>query len=391
MTIDVGRREEPEMRRCIAAVALVLLVAASCSSKDDHVVASTTTSSAPTTTSTTAFGGVDRSTAVWPSSSDTQRFSDPVDAARAFAVDFLHFTEPVVGAYQAGDSRSGEIEVRPRADGPVTTILLRRLAGEETWSVLGAGTAETEITSPSAGEAISSPLRAQGRALAFEGNVNVEVRQDGALEPIGTGYVTGGGDVMRPFDNAIAFDEPTAPFGAVVFVTRSMEDSRVWTASVVRVRFGHGATTACTEPAAPSVGSGQMLVSVFFTCDDGTLETLVRVQRAVPASSAVLRAALTALVAGPGDTGLVSWFSKETAAMVRSVDIDGDHAVVDFHDVRSVIPNASTSAGSKLLLDQLDATVFQFASIESVEYRIDGSCDVFSEWLQLACADHTRH
>lgn len=375
------------MRRCIAAVALVLLVAASCSSNDDHVIASTTTSSAATTSTTS---GVDRSTAVWPSSSDAARFTDPVDAAKAFAVDFLQFTDPVVGAYRAGDSRSGEIEIRPRADGPVTTVLLRRLAGEDTWSVLGAGTPEIEITAPSAGEAVSSPVRVQGLALAFEGNVNVEIRQDGSNDALGTGYVTGGGDIMRPFDNAIGFDDPTAAYGALVLVTRSMEDGRVWTASVLRIRFGHETTPACTPPAAPAIAAGQMLVSVFYTCDDGTLETLVRVQRAVPSSSAVLRAALTALVAGPGDTGLVSWFSKETASMVRSVDLDGDHAVVDFADVRRVIPNASTSAGSKLLLDQLDATVFQFASIESVEYRIDGSCDTFSEWLQLACADHTR-
>jgi hypothetical protein len=55
--------------------------------------------------------------------------------------------------------------------------------------------------------------------------------------------------------------------------------------------------------------------------------------------------------------------------MLRSVTMDDDHhAVVDF-DARlpDVIPNASSSAGSTQLLSQLDATVFQFRSVESVE------------------------
>jgi hypothetical protein len=64
--------------------------------------------------------------------------------------------------------------------------------------------------------------------------------------------------------------------------------------------------------------------------------------------------------------------------------------VVSFGDLRPIIPNASTSAGSQLLLAQLDATVFQFSTVRSVEYRIDGSCARFFEWLQLACAVRSR-
>jgi hypothetical protein len=63
---------------------------------------------------------------------------------------------------------------------------------------------------------------------------------------------------------------------------------------------------------------------------------------------------------------------------------------VNFRDLRPVIPNASTSAGSQILLRELDATVFQFPSVRSVEYRINGSCAAFFEWLQLACAVRSR-
>ena len=59
-------------------------------------------------------------------------------------------------------------------------------------------------------------------------------------------------------------------------------------------------------------------------------------------------------------------------------------AVVDFGDLRTVIPNASSSTGSQILLSELDATVFQFDTVDSVIYRIDGNADDFYEWLQLS-------
>jgi hypothetical protein len=68
-------------------------------------------------------------------------------------------------------------------------------------------------------------------------SVDVEIRQEGVRHPIGTDMVTGGGDIIRPFSGDIEFSIPTEPYGAVVFLTRSEQDGRVWEASVVRVRF----------------------------------------------------------------------------------------------------------------------------------------------------------
>jgi hypothetical protein len=66
-------------------------------------------------------------------------------------------------------------------------------------------------------------------------------------------------------------------------------------------------------------------------------------------------------------------------------------AVVDHDDLRKTIPNASSSAGSAMLLAELDATVFQFRSVTSVEYRLAGSCRDFGEWLQFGdCQVRTR-
>lgn len=95
-----------------------------------------------------------------------------------------------------------------------------------------------------------------------------------------------------------------------------------------------------------------------------------------------LRAALARLVRGQAADS-ATWFSARTADIVRSVDVDLDgHAVVDFVDLRPLIPNASSSAGSELLLRQVNATVFSVEGVTSVEYRMAGSCALLGEWLQ---------
>jgi hypothetical protein len=406
---EAGSRP-PNRRWIVAAVmaALVALVAGvlviANDDEPDGAPPSTvpTTAAAPTSTRppSTVPPSVDRSTAVWPFADAAGRHTDPVAAARDFAVSFLRFTAPVVGAFQQGDSRSGEVEVRPVGNGPATTVLLRRLSGEETWSVLGTATADIELSRPEAGTVISSPVPLAGRARAFEGTVQVEVRQDGDLRPIGTGFVTGGGDIMRPFQGEVAFTAPRSRYGALVLFTESAENGQVWQAAVVRVRLGtspqDSATCGAYRSPRPALTPDQMEVRIYFNCDrDGGDVSLHPAYRAVPRSAGVLRASLEALLAGPTaaerEATLGSWFSADTAGMLRSVSMRDGHAVVDFRDLRPVIPNASSSAGSVRLLSQLDGTVFQFPSVRSVEYRIDGSCEAFTEWLQIGgCDRRTR-
>lgn len=86
-----------------------------------------------------------------------------------------------------------------------------------------------------------------------------------------------------------------------------------------------------------------------------------------------------------------SWFSAATAGALDSVSVDpAGNATVDFRDLRPLIPNASSSAGSAILLRELNATVFGVDGIQSVEYRMAGSCELFWEWLQYPCARVTR-
>jgi spore germination protein GerM len=215
--------------------------------------------------------------------------------------------------------------------------------------------------------------------------------------------VTGGGDQLRPFHGSIPFETAPAAAGAVVFFTESAENGEVWQAAVVRVRLTSTDTDAArcggVDPARPDLQADEMEVKAYFSCADDRSPNaepgLVPVYRAVPKATAVLRSSLEALTAGPTAAerrrGISSFFSPATDDALRSVVLRDGHAVVDFDDLRTVIPNASSSAGSAMFLAELDATVFQFRSVQSVEYRLEGDCEAFNEWLQLGgCAPRTR-
>jgi len=102
-----------------------------------------------------------------------------------------------------------------------------------------------------------------------------------------------------------------------------------------------------------------------------------------------LEQALTALVHGPtpaeAEMGLTSFFSQETGDILRRAVVENGRAVVDFHDFRTLIPGASSSAGSLAFLAQLNGTVFAAVPVDEVEYRLEGSCEEFWAFLQREC------
>jgi hypothetical protein len=236
-------------RRTAASVfvALATLVAA-CSSSSKPTAPSTTTTSAsvatttPTTTaaSTTTSPPVALSTAVWPTVASGVRYKTPVSAARAFALEYLHFVDPVVGQFQQGDARSGEVPIRTTVEnksiGPTTTVIVRQMNG--TWWVLGAATPNIRLTQPAALAQISSPVRVRGTSTAFEATVNVSVRQDDVAKPLVDGIVMGGSNgQMGPFNASFTFAKPTSSYGAIVLYTISPANGNVAEATVIRVRL----------------------------------------------------------------------------------------------------------------------------------------------------------
>ena len=142
-----------------------------------------------------------------------------------------------------------------------------------------------------------------------------------------------------------------------------------------------------TDPATPSDG-----VLVYFTCGTSPLAQPFPLVRPVSGSSTeeLLTEALAELLAGPTaeerDRGWRSWFSSATADMLISATVTEGDAAVDFADFSQLIPNASTSAGRRQLLGELQSTVFQFPEISRLDLRIDGNCLDFWSWLgSLRC------
>ncbi|MGH9209156.1 MAG: Gmad2 immunoglobulin-like domain-containing protein [Acidimicrobiales bacterium] len=163
--------------------------------------------------------------AVWPRPSSDVRFDDPVAAARSFALYLAQFAEPVVGEFRAGDSRSGEVPVQPTAGGPETTVLVRQLSDDH-WYVIGSTTADITVDQPTAGAALASPQPLSGQALAFEGNVQVQLLgylPDGRSERLGLTSVTGSGTPPAgPFTGTLDWASGSAdlePTGVLVFWT----------------------------------------------------------------------------------------------------------------------------------------------------------------------------
>jgi putative hemolysin len=137
----------------------------------------------------------------------------------------------------------------------------------------------------------------------------------------------------------------------------------------------------------PGVAQAMTTVELYFS-NEGLGDPcgeVFPVVREVPADTPVVEA-VTALLAGPTPEELAAgyggWFSAETEGLLRSVAVADGTARVDFADLRSVIPNASTSCGSTALLAQLDQTLLQFAEIDATVYSINGSPEAFYEWLQ---------
>ena len=205
--------------------------------------ASRQTSTAPTTSASSTSGtgpsttSVATSLAVWPPTDSPIRYTDPVAAAQAFATGYVGFVDPVVGPFRQGDSRSGEVDVRPSASGPATIVLVRQLSSDTSWSVIGATTANIRVDGPAALTEIASPVALKGTSSAFEGTVQTEIRQDGMTEPLGKGFVTGGSGEMGPFSGSVGFSHPTARAGALLLYTVSTENGHIWEAGVLRIRF----------------------------------------------------------------------------------------------------------------------------------------------------------
>ncbi len=196
----------------------------------------------PRTTSTTAPPAPVPDDAVWPPPGSATTFTTPSQATTDFARRFLGMTTSQVGAPRVGGANA-TVELRAIGEsgsptGIFSVVSLRRVEGRG-WVVLGSAAPSIVVDQPTTGATVTSPLTVRGRTQAFEGTVDVEVRRDGALTPIGRSFGTGGGTEVLPFEATVTFARPSTPRGTVV-VSEPRADSGnrgPLTATVLRIAF----------------------------------------------------------------------------------------------------------------------------------------------------------
>jgi spore germination protein GerM len=130
-----------------------------------------------------------------------------------------------------------------RATGHVSTVLLSH--GAMGFSPIWATTETIAVDSPPMVldmrefPPATSPLTVSGNAQAWEGTVNLRVRQDNglAVRTLGEGYGTGGGDQMMPFIARVPFARPTTNQGWLVAAEPSAHNGEVVKVSAVQLIF----------------------------------------------------------------------------------------------------------------------------------------------------------
>jgi hypothetical protein len=245
---DTRKRVWLGLGAAAAVVALVIGVVALTGDDEDPVSSGDPTTSETTsttedtttteeTTTTTTFETVDPALSVFPDPTTSQRFDNPVAAAQAFAT-FVGYTAPILGEFQQGDSRSGEVELRAHAEGAPSIVLVRQLE-DDAWFVIGVTTDAIRLSTPQPGDTLTSPQPLEGQAYAYEGNVVVRLYADGVQEPIGMTFVTGRGDgVLGEFSGDLTFTNATdAAYGVLVLNGTSGEDGGPVELSAIRVRL----------------------------------------------------------------------------------------------------------------------------------------------------------
>jgi Immunoglobulin-like domain of bacterial spore germination len=203
----------PTTRSTAALIAVALLALVGCGDDDDEPDATTTTSTTSTTvdttTSTTALAGLEQP-AIWPAADVV--FGTPEEAAEDFVQEVLG-VPPVLGDFQEGDARSGEVEVLSPGEGATPTsvvrgrLLLRQLGPDDGWFVLGAVNENASITTPDAGSDVpAAPLTVNGQARGFEANVVVSAFVAGDASAELDQVVTTGGAMEAPEPYTVTLD-----------------------------------------------------------------------------------------------------------------------------------------------------------------------------------------
>ena len=244
MTRAFGTRDLAARRTIVLAVTAAALAACGSSSSSSATTTSTlaTTTTTASTTTTEATSTVVSSTAATTTQSATSApttapvatqpalwpapgvvFTTPEAAASDFVSKVLG-VPPVLGAFQQGDSRSGEIEVFSPGEGGATKVprgllFLRQLGAAANWFVIGAGNDAVTIASPQTGDSVpAGPLTVSGMARGFEASVMATAFNAGVADPFLAQQHTMAGNLDQSLPYSVVLDLSHATPGSTVFI-----------------------------------------------------------------------------------------------------------------------------------------------------------------------------
>lgn len=208
-------------RICVVLLATITL-AAGCGDDDPSPTTATASSAGGTTTTASSSApAAAQQPAIWPKAGVV--FDTPEEAAEDFRVKQLEGTG-VLGDFQQGDSRSGEIDVLSKPEGGGTAVvrsrlLLRQLGPDDGWFIIAAVNDNVTITVPEEGDEVpAGPLTVSGKARGFEANVVVEASAAGDATTAFDQAVTSGGAFETPEPYTVTLDLSGATPGTVVTV-----------------------------------------------------------------------------------------------------------------------------------------------------------------------------
>jgi hypothetical protein len=174
----------------------------------------TTTTGVPTSSTTPAAA----QPAIWPAADVV--LTTPEEAASGFVREVLR-VEPVLGEFQQGDARSGEISVLSPGEGgpqsPRGLLFLRQLGPADGWFVIGAGSDLASITVPATGDTVPrGPLTVEGIGTGFEATLVVRAFAAGDPAREFDQQVVMAGNLGTPLPYSTTLDLSGAAPGEVV-------------------------------------------------------------------------------------------------------------------------------------------------------------------------------
>ena len=174
-------------------------------------------------------------------------YTDPLAVAKSFVRDYVGASSvSLVLGQHIGTGVANVTLGRTMNDGtsqrdwPVTVVRLVKYGAA--WVVVGADDANSmlKVTSPAAGDAVSTPVRVTGPSYGVDESIRVEVRG-----PAGSVTTTPGqasfGDGAPPWSATVKYDARNADRGAVVVTENSAADGNVGRIAVVGVSFSNAA------------------------------------------------------------------------------------------------------------------------------------------------------